>query len=285
MVKKIFFGIFQSRDIFDYFILAGMMIMFSSTFYHLISLGWKSADFTHAYFILPISLWLIWKKRFALNKIKYLSKAGLWLCVAGFLSYLYAQLNEFMFLDALSFVIMMWGIFSIRFDKSSVKAVMFPLSYLVFLVPPPMVVIDTITLPLRTISTLGSYFILKSFHYPAAVYGAILKVGQHELFIADACSGFRSMVTLLALGAIYAYYQHTDLMKKWIIFLSVIPMGIFGNILRIFLTGVISYNFGAKYAEGFFHEFSGILLFIFTVIGLIIVTSIMVKKEVANEED
>ncbi len=262
----------------DWFILAGCLAMFSRTFYRLSSFGWKNADYTHGYFILPVVLWLIFRKKESLVRTKNVSKTAITFIILSFSFYLYAGLNDFMFLDAISFVLMVWGIFFWRFTRNSCRNVLFPLTYLIFMVPPPSVAIDAITLPLRQISTYGSYLILKISQLPVEVYGSILKVGNHEMFIADACSGFRSISTLIALGALYAYFQEGSLKKKWGIFLSVVPLGIIGNIFRIVLTGLISHFFGVQYAEGFFHEASGAVLFIFTVIGLIILTEFILKR-------
>ena len=268
----------KNLDFSDWMIMIAMVVMFAPTFYRLATLGWKSADYTHAYFILPISLWLIFKKRDTLIKSDEISKGGVILFVLGIVSYLFAALNGFMFLEAFSFVFMMWAVFKLKLNKESFRKILFPLTYLLFLVPPPGLAIDMISLPLKKISTYGSYFILKIAQLPVKVYGAILKVGEYELFMADACSGFRSLITLLALGALYAYFQKTSLAKKWLVFLSVVPLAILGNILRISITGFISYFAGIKYAEGFFHNFSGAFLFIFTVLGLIAVTEFICKR-------
>ena len=268
----------KSFDKFDWLITIAVVAMFTPTFYRLVTLGWKTADYTHAYFILPISLRLIFKKRDVLIKSDEISKSGIILFVLGIVFYLFAALNAFMFLEGFAFVVMMWAVFRLRLKKESFKKVLFPLAYLLFLVPPPSLAIDMATLPLKKISTYGSYFLLNLFQLPVEVYGAVLKVGEHELFITDACSGFRSIVTLLALGAVYAYFQDTSLKKKWIIFLSVFPIGILGNIGRIGLTGCISYFVGMEYAEGFFHTFSGMFLFVFTVLGLVVLTEFICKK-------
>lgn len=259
----------------DWFILISMSAMFIPTFHRLITLGWETADYTHAYFILPISLWFLWKKRNELERSQGVTGFGLWALGFGLVIYLFSTLNAFMFLEAFSFVLMMWAVFRLRFTKESFRKILFPLAYLLFLVPPPSIVIDMATFPLKKISTYGSYFLLKLFRIPVEIYGVILKVEEHELLISDACSGFRSIVTLLALGAVYAYLQKTSLIKKWIIFLSVLPLGILGNILRISLTGCIAYFWGMQYAEGFFHGFSGLVLFVVTVVGLIGVTEML----------
>jgi len=179
-----------------------------------------------------------------------------------------------------SFVVMAWAVLKLKLTNFSFKKIFFPLVYLLFLIPPPALAIDALTLPLKKISIYGSYFLLKLFHLPVEVSGALLRVGGHEMLISDACSGFRSIVTLLALGSIYAYLQDTTLRNKWIIFLLVIPLGIAGNIFRITLTGLISYFVGVKYAEGFFHAASGAILFIFVVLSLIGLTELIVKKNV-----
>jgi len=171
----------------------------------------------------------------------------------------------------------MWGVFRLRLTKESFKHVLFPLAYLLFLIPPPSIVIDSITFPLKKIASVGSHWVLSSFNLPVELYGVILKVGGHELFIADACSGFRSIVTLLALGAVYVYFQDTANWKKWAIFASVVPIAIFANIFRICLTGLIAYKWGPEKAEGFFHDFSGIVLFFITVLCLMGMTNIVCK--------
>ncbi|MBI3617228.1 MAG: exosortase/archaeosortase family protein, partial [Candidatus Omnitrophica bacterium] len=138
--------------------------------------------------------------------------------------------------------------------------------------------IDSLTFPLKKIASIGSHLVLSGFNLPVELYGVILKVGGHELFIADACSGFRSIVTLLALGAVWVYFQDTSNMKKWAIFTSVVPIAIFANIFRICLTGLIAYKWGAEKAEGFFHEFSGMVLFFITVLFLMLLTRILCKE-------
>ena len=148
----------------DLFIGIAAVLMFFQTFYRLATIGWKSADFTHAYFILPISLFIIW------NKLGYLDSSaspendgkvqaqvsdeeeiplspffkggsggnisGVVLFITGVLAYVYSAINAFMFLEATSFVLVMWGIFRLRLSKESFKHFLFPLAYLIFLIPP-----------------------------------------------------------------------------------------------------------------------------------------------------
>ncbi len=268
----------KSFDIFDILVAVSAGIMFGPTFCRLATLGWIQADYTHAYFIFPIFIWLVARKKKLLAKSEDLSLFGAVLFTAGLTVYVFSALSRFMFLEGVSLVVVVWGLFKLKFTRESYKKILFPLAYLIFLIPPPKLVIDTVTSPLKIISTDGSYFLLKLVHLPVSVHGAILKVGEYELFVADACSGFRSMVTLLALGALYSYLQPLSAKKKWTLFLSTIPLGIAGNTLRLFLTGCIAHFAGIRYAEGFFHELSGAVMFIFTVLGLMFISTKLTSK-------
>lgn len=268
----------RSFHFFSLMIAIAVGITFTPTFYRLAAYGWKSADFTHAYFILPIFLFIIWLRRTKLVAADSINLSGLIFSGLGLLAYMFAAINAFMFLEAASFVLVMWGLFRLRLTDQSFKHCIFPLSYLVFLIPPPSIVIDSLTFPLKQIASQGSHLLLSLFNLPVKLYGVILKVGEHELFIADACSGFRSIVTLLSLGAVYVYFQPTTTLRKWIIFASLIPIALLSNIFRISLTGIIAFYWGAEKAEGFFHDFSGLVLFMMTVLCLMGVTKIVCRE-------
>ncbi len=242
-------------------------------------MGWQSADFSHAYFILPISLYIIWSKKAALHKSTDWHFAGTLPFVLGLLLYVYAAVNAFMFLEAAAFVLVFWGILRLCFTQDSFSLLVFPIAYLVFLIPPPSILIDWITFPLKQIAAQGSYAVLNVMHIPVELYGVILKVADHELFIADACSGFRSIVTLMSLSAVWVYVQDTSIVKKWTIFIATLPIAVLANIFRICLTGLIANYWGHEMAEGFFHDFSGLVLFAITTLCLVGLTQLLLHQD------
>lgn len=262
------------------YLLIGASFLFYPMFNKLFSYGWKNASYDHGIFILPISLYLIFKKREFLQVDTTLKLAGVVNLLSSFLVYFYSFYNDFLFLQVISFVSLVSSLFYLNLTRSAFNQILFPLAYLAFMIPPPGLLIDSITVPLKDISTYGAYLLLKLFQVPVQREGLILNVAGHALFITDACSGFRSIVTLLALGAVYAYTQKLTTVKKWLVFLMVIPLGIMGNMVRIALTGLISLVFGVKYAEGFSHESSGIVVFIFTVLGLMLFTKMLKRGEI-----
>ena len=108
---------------------------------------------------------------------------------------------------------------------------------------------------------------------------AVINIGGQQLMVADACSGFRFVVILIALGAVFAYLQNTTFLRKCILLGAVVPLAIMGNILRITITGFICVFIGPAYAEGFLHDLSGYILFVFTVLGLITIASFLERKD------
>lgn len=269
----------------DAWVYVALAIAFYPVFYRLATMGWEVADYTHAYFLLPISAWLIYQKRALLKRREDISLPGAAFFALGVALYVFSSINRFMFLEAASFVLVTWGLFALRYTRRSNEQILFPLVYLVLLIPPPFLVIDTLTMPLKKMATTGSYFLLKLMQLPVTLHGAILKVGNYDFFVADACSGYRSMVTLIALGSLYAHLQKTTLIKKWIIFLSVIPLGIVGNIFRIFITGCLGHYVGIRYADGFFHEFSGAVVFLIAILGLVLIADRLTKDEGSGRKD
>jgi exosortase len=159
----------------------------------------------------------------------------------------------------------------------TLKLLSFPIAYLLLLVPPPMSIIDGITLPMRYgISNLTEK-ILGLLNYPITREGLLLNIGYNEIFMGQPCSGFRSLITLFSLGLIYVYISKTRLINKVILIFFVIPLALLGNLIRVITLCLITFYFGEEAGQGFFHNFSGIVMFIITILGLIGIETILDK--------
>src|SRR4029077_11851702 len=97
---------------------------------------------------------------------------------------------------------------------------------------------------------------------PVLREGNVIHLSNTSLAVAEACSGIRSLISLLTLGIVYGYFADNRTSVRWVIAMATIPVAIITNGLRVAGTGVGAHYFGVAVAEGFFHEFSGWLIFI-----------------------
>lgn len=253
-----------------YIALAGL---FTPTFHKLFTYGWKQADYTHGPLILIVFAWLLWKSRdfIELPGDDGLRPGYMVLLVFGLLLYVFGAVNRVIMFEAGSLIPLLLGVSGFLYGPLAVRKLFFPATYLIFLVPPPLFFIDFVTSPLKKLVAAASVPILSMMGYPVIRNGVLLYIGDYSIVIGDACSGLRSMVALLAVGALYAWPKHLSVVKKTMLFLSIIPIAIAANIVRLILLALITYYRGDSAGQKFFHDYSGFFLFLFSLMSLVVV--------------
>ncbi|MEP9410200.1 MAG: exosortase [Candidatus Brocadia sp.] len=235
--------------------------------------GWRSSDYTHAYFILPVSFWLAWRKRTVLKKtIQNINRKsnfiGLFILFFGISLFIFGWRQGYRSIITLSLIPVLYGLISYLYGLETTRVLSFPIFYLILLAPIPTGIVDSVTLPMRYGLSVATETILKLFQYPITREGLLLTMGETELFMGQPCSGFRSIVTMFSLSLVYVYISKSRLSKKSILLVSIIPIAVLGNLIRIITLCLITYYFGEEVGQGFFHNFSGIVIFLFIILGL-----------------
>ncbi|MCG8430628.1 MAG: exosortase/archaeosortase family protein [Candidatus Omnitrophica bacterium] len=251
-------------------------VLYSPIFYQLYRSRWEHINYTHAYFVLPVSLWLVWRKRHTLREL-LLDKSGrlpkdtssLTAVITGLLMFIFGWRQDYLFITALSLIPVLWGITRYLYGRKMVRAVSFPIFYLLFLVPPPLGILDRITIPMRYGVSQATEIILRMLHYPITRNGLMLTMGGNEIFMGAPCSGFRSLITMFALAIAYVYVVKGPRRNKLILVASVLPFALLGNLIRVITLCLITFYAGREAAEGFFHYFSGGLIFLVMICCLI----------------
>ncbi len=187
--------------------------------------------------------------------------------------------NDFVFVSTFSLIPTLIGLTGFLYGPLVLRTLSFPIAYLIFLVPPPLGVLDAITIPMRYATSVITAFILESFHLPLKREGLLLFLGNHEIFIAPACSGFRSLITFICLSLLYVYFLKCSMKKKVVLILSVLPLAFIGNLARVLMLCMITYWFGDKAGQGFLHSVSGILVFLIIVSGFMLIDKFYVPEE------
>jgi exosortase len=151
----------------------------------------------------------------------------------------------------------------------------FPIFYLLFAFPVPETIITALTQPLKLYISQFSVYILYFFGYPVAGTGVTIQVGQYQLLVAAACSGLNSIVSLSAISIFYVYMRHrADWRYLSLMMLAVVPVAIFANFVRVILLILLTYHAGEATAQGFFHDFSGLSLFVIAVLTIFAIDSV-----------
>lgn len=173
-----------------------------------------------------------------------------------------------MFISTLSLVPLLLGLTGYLYGKNFAKQLSFPVHYLLLLVPPPLGILDSITLPMRKGVSVLTEITLRTFHYPISRDGLLLSMGGHEIYMGAPCSGFRSLITMLSLGLAYVYIAKTSRRNKIILIGSIIPFALLGNFMRVSSMCLVTYYLGDS-AGHTFHDVSGFAIFLIAILGLL----------------
>ena len=268
--------------------------LYSPVIYQLYKARWETIDYTHAYFILPLSLFLAWKilrdgsqdnrrsvpKPTGMGTVFALApEPSLLLVMLGLAMFIFGWKLDYLFISTLSLVPLLYGIIIYLYGTVMAKRLSFPILYLLLMVPPPLGVLDAITIPMRHGISVAAVAILNAVHYPIHREGLMLYLGTHEIFMGAPCSGFRSLITMFSLGVFYVYVIKGTLWKKLALVAAIIPLALFGNLIRVIMLCLLTYHKGEKVAQGFFHYFSGGVIFVIMIIGLLVLEAVLEKFE------
>ncbi|MFH1898210.1 MAG: exosortase/archaeosortase family protein [Candidatus Desantisbacteria bacterium] len=222
-------------------------------------------NYSHGFLIPIVCLWLVWQMQDDLKKIVVGSaKCGVWVIVAGLIIHLGALSVKVDFVSALSMMMVIVGIILHLFGWKMMRALVFPVGFLFFMIPFPDVFTIFLTYKLKIMATHGAVAMVNAIGIPCIAEGAKIILPDTFLEVGAPCSGIRSLISLLALGAVFAYLLSISTARRMIVFLSTIPIAILSNVVRIVLLCLVAHIYGKEAAlpGGFFHDFAGFLAFV-----------------------
>lgn len=219
-------------------------------------------NYSHGFLVPFIAGYLAWMRKSALTAAEVRpSNAGLVVIVMGIAALALGWLGTEYWTMRSSLVFILVGAVLFLFGWEVLKVLLVPLAYLLLMIPIPAVIYDAAAFPLKLFVTRVSVLSMKALGVVVVQEGNILMFPNITLEVADACSGLRSIMSLLALGVAYAFVLHPRIRDRVVLVLSTLPIAIATNCLRVVATGVLAQHFGAAAAEGFFHEFAGLFVF------------------------
>ncbi len=239
---------------------------------------WAQPDYSYCYLVPFIILYLLWEKRQDfLNQRSIPTWIGFLPLAAGIVFYWLGELGGEFYILYISSWILLVGICILNLGFKKVKIILFPICLILTMFPLPNFFNFKITLALKLISSKVGVMMMQAYGMSAFREGNVIDLGFTQLQVVDACSGLRYLFPMLVLSVLVAYFHKAAVWKKIIIVVSSIPLTILTNSLRIALTGILSELFGSSVVEGFFHDFEGWLIFMFTIAVLLLEIWIMDK--------
>ncbi|WP_456432639.1 exosortase/archaeosortase family protein [Thermosulfuriphilus sp.] len=229
---------------------------------HLVVDWWTDPNYSHGFLMPLVAGYFIWQKRDEIRLEKDCpSWLGLGLVLGGAILLILGRVIGELYVQRVSFLMSLYGSVFFLLGRQVARILLFPFLLLLLAIPIPYVIYNSLTFPLKLLASKMAAWSLGAIGIPTLREGNIIYLPNMVLEVADACSGIRSIISLLAMTVILAYFV-SGWGLRLVLVASAIPIAIFTNALRIVGTGILSYHFGQKAAQGFFHYFSGWLVFL-----------------------
>ena len=232
-------------------------------------------NYSHGFLVVPISIWILHRCRKDLTLPAESSWLGTALVVAGSIGLVLGIAASEFFITRVSLVMQITGIGLAYLGAANFRKVWFAFFFLLFMIPIPAVIYYQATLPMQLLATKATTFLLQFVGMPAIRQGNIIHLPGYSLEVVEACSGLRSLVTLLALGSLYSWLYMDGKIRPVLLTLAMIPIAVAANVFRILVTAIGAYTISRELADTFLHEVSGLLVFISALIMMMTLGAIL----------
>lgn len=232
---------------------------------------WAGDDnYSHGFFVAPLALYFAWERRGTLAGMPARPGAGgLFLLVFSLVVWMAGLLGAELFLTRVSLVGVIAGLVWFVWGRRHLRVLAFPILFLLLMVPLPALIFNQIAFPLQLLASRVGETAIAAVGIPVLREGNVLQLPTRSLEVAEACSGIRSLVSLLMLGIVLGYMTERRTGRRVIIACAAVPVAIVSNAVRVAGTGIASEWISPAVSEGFFHTFSGWLMFVFAFAALL----------------
>ena len=256
----------------------GIGLVYASTLSSL-ARQWGSDDnYSHGFFVLPLALYFAWERRDRLAAApRHANAAGLALIVGSLLIRLAGVLGSDIFLTRVSLIGVIAGAIWFVWGQRHVRILAFPILFLLLMIPLPAIIFNQLAFPLQLFASRVGEGVIAAAGIPVLREGNVLHLPAATLEVAEACSGIRSLVSLLMLAIVLGYFTGQGTRGRVALALAAVPIAIAANAARVAGTGLAAEWVGPEAAQGFFHTFSGWLMFVVAFIGLLLVQQVSAR--------
>lgn len=266
-------------------IATGFLLLYWQTITALVVDWGDNPNFSHGFLIPFVTGYMIWYKQNELATIAHEpSNLGLVIIALGMMIHIVGNIGAEFFVMRFSIIVTLFGIAFYLFGKKLTAGIAIPLLYLIIMIPLPAIIWNKIAFPLQLLAANLSSDMIRLIGIPVLREGNILNLANTSLEVVDACSGLRSLTSLMALSGAFAYIAPLGVGKKWVLFFSAFPIAVIVNVVRLTVTAMMATYIGAEAAHGFLHDMSGLLVFVVALALVYLVFIILSKFEPKNSD-
>ncbi len=245
------------------------LALYWSVLGHLVAQWWQDPNFSHGFFVPLFSVFVVWQERVRLSQLTSRpSWLGLGIIAVGMCVLIVGQMGAELFLARSSLLIVLAGLIVLFCGWTFFRALLFPWAFLFLMIPLPAIIFNQITFPLQLLASRVSAAILPFFGVPILREGNVINLPSMALEVAEACSGIRSLMSLVTLAIIYGYLMEKRLWVRYLLAVASIPIAVAANSVRIIGTGLLVQYWDPEKAEGYFHASWGWIIFVISLLLL-----------------
>ncbi|MFN7397793.1 MAG: exosortase V [Sandaracinobacter sp.] len=243
----------------------GLLLTVLPTLVAMAQQSWSQESGVHGPLVLATAVWLIWR---SWDEIKAEARPGsLALAVPVVLlmsaAYVFGRAFNFLIIEVAALLVALVAIAYAYVGHRVLMKMWFPIFYLLFLIPLPGWMLDSITQPLKILVSDITTWLLSALGYPITQVGVTIYIAQYQLLVEDACAGLNSLISLTAVGLFYIYLMHN---ASWrysaLLLVLLLPIAIAANVVRLIILVLLTHYAGNEAAQGYLHDFAGIVTFV-----------------------
>jgi exosortase len=252
-------------------LLLGLLgLLYAGVIQSLVSQWWHDPNYGHGFFVPVFSCLILWLERKRWTKAEiHPRNFGFVIMLAAICLLFLGSLGAELFLSRFSMLVLLVGMIVFLGGWRPLRAVSFPLGYLIWMIPIPVILYNQITFPLQLLASRLAAACLELVQVPVLRDGNILVMSNYSVEVVEACSGIRSLISLMALAVAYGYLVSPRFSVRAILCVLMIPIAIVTNAIRIMGAALLARNYGPSAAEGFLHEFSGWVIFLVAMVLMV----------------
>ena len=240
---------------------------------------WASDDnYSHGFFVVPLALYFAWERRAKLAAATpHPGLVGLLVILGSVALWMVGLLGAELFLTRISLIGVIGGTVWFVWGRRHLEILAFPILFLLFMIPLPSIIFNQLAFPLQLVASQAGEAVIAAAGVPVLRDGNVLRLPSRTLEVVEACSGIRSLVSLIMLAVVLGYFTETRVGPRIAIAAAAVPVAIIANAARVAGTGLASEWIGREAAEGFFHSFSGWLMFVVAFAALLLVQQTLAR--------